>query len=141
MEWNIPPGKGNEHATILFPSSSEGADVLGRFRDRFDDQRRNDPPAESAQRGLASLVPKGEQMLAPVVFFTHPSRIPGSPSAPKATFEALKQDAPSILIGIEGGPGHQRAPLGAYPGDGLIDRWDPLAADVGGAGICGCDTD
>jgi PHP domain len=133
MEWNVPPGRGNEHATILFPSSSESADVLGRFRDRFDDQLRNDPPAESAQRGLASLVPTGEQTLAPVVFFTHPSRIPDSPSASKTTFEALWQDAPSILIGIEGGPGHQRGtPLGAYPGGGLIDRWDPLVAQVDG---------
>jgi hypothetical protein len=76
----------------------------------------------------------GGQTLAPVVFFTHPSRIPDSPSASKTTFEALARHAPSILIGIEGGPGHQRGtPLGAYPGDGLIDRWDPLAADVGGA--------
>ena len=32
MEWNIAPGKGNEHAAILFPTRSEGADVLGRFK-------------------------------------------------------------------------------------------------------------
>ena len=118
MEWNVPPGKGNEHATILFPSSSEGADVLGRFKSRFDDQRRNDPPAEPAQIGLASLMPTGGQTLAPVVFFTHPSRIPDSPSAPRTTFEALEQDAPSILIGIEGGPGHQRG----TPARGLSRR-------------------
>jgi hypothetical protein len=133
MEWNVSPGKGNEHATILFPSSSESADVLGRFRNRFDDQRRNDPPAEPAETGLASLIPTGRQTLAPVVFFTHPSRIPDSPSAPKTTFEPLQQDAPSILIGIEGAPGHQRGtPLGAYLEGGLIDRWDPLVAQVGG---------
>ncbi len=134
MEWNVAPGKGDEHATVLFPSGSEGADVLGRFKNRFDDQRRNDPPAEPAQAGLAILKTFGGQALAPVVFFNHPSRIPGSPSAPKLTFEALEADAPSTLIGIEGGPGHQRnAPLGAYPDGVLIDRWDPLVAQVGGA--------
>src|SRR5262249_47002939 len=127
------PGKGSEHATVLFPSDRESAEVLGRFKTKFDDQRRNDPPADSAEAGLASLM-RTDGKLAPVVFFNHPSRIPDSPSTPKLTFETLKAAAPSILIGIEGGPGHQReAPLGAYPDGTLIDRWDPLVAQIGGA--------
>src|SRR5262249_39751136 len=68
MEWNAPPGQGNEHANILLPRGAEEANVLGRFKDRFDDQRRNNPPAESAETGLASLTPVGGQTVAPVVF-------------------------------------------------------------------------
>src|SRR5262249_19440963 len=113
---------------------AEEANVLGRFKDRFDDQRRNNPPAESAETGLASLTPVGGQTVAPVVFINHPSRVPDSPSTARLTFETLKAAAPSIVIGIEGAPGHQRMrALGAYPDGILIDRWDPLVAQVGGS--------
>ena len=134
IEWNVSPGKGTEHATILFPSADEGADVLLRFKDRFDDRPNNDPPAQPAGTALVSLIPTGDRALAPVVFFNHPSRFPDTPSAPALTLDALQAAAPSILIGIEGGPGHQRAARhGLYPEGVLIDRWDPLAAQIGGA--------
>jgi hypothetical protein len=56
-----------------------------------------------------------------------------TPSAPKLTFEALKAAAPSVLIGIEGGPGNQRGtPIGLYPAGVMTGRWDPLVAEAGG---------
>jgi len=41
---------------------------------------------------------------------------------------------PGIVAGVEGGPGHQRSnPLGSYRRpETLIDRWDPIVAQVGG---------
>lgn len=133
MEWNLSPGKGTEHATILFPSDGEGAAVLGRFKNRFDDRPDNTTAAEPARAGLASLIPTSDRALGPVVFINHPSRFPDTPSAPKLTFESLNAAAPAILIGFEGGPGHQRVPpLGSYPAGVLAGRWDPFVAQVGG---------
>ncbi len=134
MEWNVPPGKGQEHANILFPSAMETIEVLGTFKDRFDDQDKEGENPELALAGFAALVPKERTALAPVVIANHPSRRPKSTSAPSITFEALKKAAPSILIGFEGAPGHQRQdPLGSYAPGTLVDRWDPLAADADGA--------
>jgi hypothetical protein len=134
MEWNVPPGKGQEHANVLFPAALETADVFGQFKERFDDQVKKGENPELALAGFAALAPKDRAALAPVVIANHPSRRPESTSAPSITFEALKKAAPSILIGFEGAPGHQRAaPLGAYPAGTLVARWDPLAANVNGA--------
>ena len=134
MEWNVPPGKGQEHATILFPPQMESSDVLMAFKDRFDDERKSGETAELAVNALAALTPTDQKQSAPVVFFNHPSRRPASTSAPALTFEPLEKLAPALLVGLEGAPGHQRAtPLGAYPTEhSLNERWDPIAADVDG---------
>ena len=134
MEWNVPPGKGQEHATILFPTDSEAASTLSAFKEQFDDQVKEGENPELALKGFDGLMPKDKGAPAPVVFFNHPSRRPNSTSAPKLTFAQLHKSASSILVGFEGAPGHQRGiPLGAYPSGLLVDRWDPLAAEVGGA--------
>ena len=129
MEWNVPPGKGQEHATILFPTSMESSETLMLFKERFDDENKEGENPELAVQGLGALAPKDRSMVAPIVFFNHPSRVPKSTSSPVLTFEGLKKAAPSLLIGFEGAPGHQR---GTPPGAPLIDRWDPLAAEVDG---------
>jgi hypothetical protein len=130
MEWNVPPGKGQEHATILFPTSMESSETLLPFKERFDDETKEGEDPELAIQGLAALTPKDASAIAPIVFFNHPSRVPKSTSSPTLTFEGLKKAAPNTLIGFEGAPGHQR---GTPPGAPLIDRWDPLAAQVDGA--------
>jgi hypothetical protein len=67
------------------------------------------------------------------MFFNHPSRAPKSASAPALTLAAVNKAAPSVIVGFEGAPGHQRSnPLGSYPPGTLIDRWDPVAAQIGG---------
>jgi hypothetical protein len=134
LEWNVPPGKGQEHANVLFPTAMETDDVFGDFKTRYDDEVKEGENPELALAGFAALRPKDRNALAPVVTFNHPSRRAKSTSAPSLTLTRLKSAAPSILIGFEGAPGHQRAnPLGAYPSGTLVDRWDPLAATVGGA--------
>jgi hypothetical protein len=135
LEWNVPPGKGQEHATILFPDSMETLDTLAPFKNRFDDQNKTGENPELAIQGFAALTPENRSALAPVIFFNHPSRSPTSTSAPAQMFDVLKRTAPLLLIGFEGGPGHQRGtPLGAYPTNAtLLDRWDPLVASPDGA--------
>jgi hypothetical protein len=100
MEWNVPPGKGEEHATVLFPVGMETAVTLTSFKERFDDQTKNGDTSKLAAQGLAALSPTEQSTMSPAVFFNHPSRRPDSASHPRLTFEALKKDAPSLLIGF-----------------------------------------
>lgn len=134
LEWNVPPGKGDEHAIVLFPTAMEDLDTLVRFKNRYDDWKKVGEDAPLALEGLASLAPESPDALGPVVAINHPNRRPDSASAPAVTFEALKRSAPYTLIGLEGAPGHQKGvPLGAYDRRVKpIDRWDPVAAEVGG---------
>jgi hypothetical protein len=134
LEWNVPPGRGDEHAGVLFPTAMETLETLSTFKSRFDDWKRKDEDADLADQALRWLVPSEPGAIAPVVILNHPSRKPESPSAPRLAFEHLRHGSP-LLIGIEGAPGHQRAvPLGAYESSMKpIDRWDPLVAEIGGA--------
>jgi hypothetical protein len=131
VEWNVPPGKGAEHATVLFPAAEEDVGTLMTFKQRFDDWGRKGENPELARQGLLAL---RAMAAAPIVLFNHPSRKPGSDSAPRLTFPPLARLAPDVLIGIEGAPGHQRSrQIGAYPPDSpTMDRWDPIVAATGG---------
>jgi hypothetical protein len=133
LEWNVPPGKGNEHAGVLFPSQMETLETFAAFKSQFDDYHRKEEPSDLAASALGSLVPIDKTAIAPVVIVNHPSRRSESASAPRLTFEGLRAVSP-LLVGIEGAPGHQRAvPLGAYEGTAKpIDRWDPIVAEAGG---------
>jgi hypothetical protein len=134
IEWNVPPGKGAEHATVLFPAAREDINKLMTFKERFDDWDKKGENPELARQGLLALRPLGTAV-APIALFNHPSRKPNSDSAPRLTFPSLVRLAPEVLIGIEGAPGHQRSrQIGAYPSDGpTVDRWDPMVAATGGA--------
>jgi hypothetical protein len=134
LEWNIPPGKGDEHAIVLFPSAMENVETVGPFKSRFDDWKKIGENAPLALEALTSLRTKSAKELGPVALVNHPSRRPESTSAPSLTLEALHRSAPLVLVGFEGAPGHQRTePLGSYErGVKPMDRWDPFAAEVGG---------
>jgi hypothetical protein len=135
VEWNVPPGKGAEHAGVLFPTDMEDLQTLATFKDRFDDWNKTGENPQLALDALAWLTPKDTSHLAPVVLINHPSRDTKSTSAPQITLEALQRAGTAVLVGFEGAPGHQRVtPPGAFKnGVATVDRWDPLAADVGGA--------
>ncbi|MBS1819450.1 MAG: PHP domain-containing protein [Acidobacteria bacterium] len=135
IEWNVPPGKGQEHAGVLLPSSLEQQDTLAAFKEQFDDENKEGENPELAIAALAFLKRAGGSGQLPVMLMNHPARVPASTSAPVLTFEGLHRAAPGIVAGVEGGPGHQRStPLGSYKRpETLIDRWDPLVAQVGGA--------
>jgi hypothetical protein len=134
IEWNVPPWGGDEHAVVLLPSGANEWRVLAEFKRRFDDLHRplHDPAlATEALRWLAANGAAGG--IAPVVIDNHPSR----KKAPDEAVPAMMRwrQANDLVIGFEGGPGHQRAPvIGSYrPEVPTIDRWDPVVAEVGGA--------
>ena len=134
LEWNVPPWGGDDHATVLCPPGNDHADWMTLFAARFDDYGRevHDPAlADEALRWLATQVtPNG---VKPVVFFNHPSR-------KWATSEELLQPLKhlgslnNIMVGFSGAPGHQAGiNLSAYSYKITpLDRWDPVAAEVGG---------
>ena len=132
IEWNVPPGKGAEHAGVLFPRAMETPETLGLFKTRYDDWHKKGENSELAAEGLRSLA-NVPTPVPPVAIFNHPSREPDSLSAPSSTLEALRRSS-DVLVGFEGAPGHQRAsPVGAFKGKVTpVDRWDPLVAEPGG---------
>jgi hypothetical protein len=133
LEWNVPPGKGDEHAGVLFPSAMETLERFAAFKSQFDDYHRKGEPPDLADAALRWLAPTDKAAIPPVVMFNHPSRKPESASAPRLVFEHSRGVSP-LVVGIEGAPGHQRAtPLGAYESTAKpIDRWDPIVAVTGG---------
>jgi hypothetical protein len=135
LEWNVPPGKGQEHAGVLVPTELEQVAPLAEFKARFDDEDKKGENAPLALEALAWLQRVNGSGLAPMVTMHHPTRVPDSTSAPALTFEALHRAAPGIMSAVEGGPGHQKSdPLGSYKNpQSLIVRWDPIVAEVGGA--------
>jgi len=135
LEWNVPPGKGQEHAIVLLPTAMDNAEMLASFKQKFDDQNKEGENPKLALQGLAALARATRDGVAPVVFFSHPSRRPRSTSLPASTMARLKRAAPGILMGVEGGPGHQKdRQLASYPDQSfLLDRWDTVVATPGGA--------
>ena len=52
LEWNMPPGKGDEHATVLFPPAMESTSRLVEFKKRFDDLEKRGEDPELARQAL-----------------------------------------------------------------------------------------
>jgi hypothetical protein len=136
VEWNVPPGKGDDHAVVLFPPELDDATITGEFKKRFDDFEKEGENPELAAEAFAWLREKQKQTSAPVVvFLDHPSRKAADLAAVDRQLEWLQRIGGGAFAGVEGAPGHQHAtPLGAY-GRTLkpIDRWDPAIAPPGGA--------
>jgi hypothetical protein len=136
IEWNVPPGRGDDHAVVLFPPEMDTAAVTGEFKAAFDDHRRSDGSVELAVAAFDWLNTRGARASeAPVVFLNHPGRKASDVAAVRSQIERLSKIGRGAFVGVEGAPGHQNAqPLGAYAGS-LIpeDRWDPAIASPGGA--------
>jgi hypothetical protein len=134
VEWNIPPHGGDEHVTVLVEPTLNEAAILAEFKDRFDDLDREPHVAELAVEALQWLkdaCAKSQTMA--VVIYNHPCRKRPALEPFRREFLALRAATP-LLVGFEGGVGHQAGnPVGAYDGPlQLEDRWDPAAAVVGG---------
>ena len=135
LEWNVPPWKGREHATLLVPPDVPERELLRRFQSQFDDWGRSGHNPELAHEALRWLEANHRSPLgAPLVIYNHPHRKRAAGESLVEELSGLRR-AGSLLIGLEGGPGHQDYdPLGAYSGSrATIDRWDPAVAEVGGA--------
>ena len=136
IEWNVPPGKGNDHAVVLFPPEMDDATVTGEFKERFDDFNKEGENPELAVAAFKWLRSKGAAAsVLPVMFLDHPSRKAKDVAAVKSQIEWLSEIGADVFVGVEGAPGHQNAkPLGAYGGAlEPDDRWDPAVAPPGAA--------
>lgn len=133
IEWNVPPGKGQDHAVVLFPPALDDAALTGEFKQTFDDENKEGENPELAEAAFAWLRRRTADTGPAVMFLNHPSRRAADAAAVRAQLEWLSKVGDGVFVGAEGAPGHQNAtPLGAYAG--VLkpeDRWDPSIAPPG----------
>ncbi len=136
LEWNVPPWGANEHATLLLPPNLPERQILREFQVLFDDWQRTGRDPDLALKALDWLARQAPPASTdrPVVIYNHPCRKRTSSATFVEELGRWRQSS-DIAIGFEGGPGHQDSdPIGAYKGTlTTIDRWDPAAAELGGA--------
>ena len=133
VEWNIPPAAGDEHVVVLVHPSVE--EKLAEFKARFDDYERPTREPALAAEGLRWLATNATvDSILPVAINEHPSRKDTTAGQNVADFERWRS-VNTVVVGFSGAAGHQGdTPLGSYTGTfKLTDRWDPLAAELGGA--------
>ncbi len=135
VEWNVPPGKGDDHAALLLPASFDSSSTMQAFKDHFDAFDKKEQNAELAQAAFDWLRATAKGGPLPVMFLNHPSRRAVSVEAVLSQLNRLSQAGKGILVGVEGAPGHQHAdPLGAYSRTlKPDDRWDPAIVPSGAA--------
>ena len=135
IEWNVPPGKGQDHAVVLFPPELDDPAITGEFKEKFDDSDKEGENPELAEAAFKFLHRHAATATAPVVMFlNHPSRRAPDLDVVRKELAWLFEISGGIFVGAEGAPGHQNSnPLGAY-GNNLRpeDRWDPAIAPPGG---------
>ena len=135
IEWNIPPSGGEDHAVVLVPPGPMEWQALAYIKEHYDDYHNEGGGHKNVAEALAWLAANGANgALKPVVIFNHPSRREAH-SIDNAKDIQRWRTVNDLVIGFEGGPGHQGSkPLGAYSGqEQPIDRWDPVVARVGDA--------
>jgi hypothetical protein len=135
LEWNVPPFGGREHAGVLFPDDPDVGPALAEFKQRFDDYDRGDESQPTAEAALAWLTEISRNLpTKPVVIYNHPTR--KDDTSLENVQDVLNwRKGNDLVIGFEGGPGHQgKPPIGSYGGkEPAIDRWDPVVARPGDA--------
>jgi len=133
IEWNIPAYNGREHVSVLVAPPLAAA-VLPEFRMRFDDTGRDKAESHPDPGGAMSWLQRQAESPRQAAFiYNHPSR-------KRETIEEARRDLlrwiddSDLMVGFEGAPGHQNTnPNGSYQRKiHTLDRWDPLAAEVGG---------
>lgn len=126
MEWNIPPYGGREHVTMLLePGLARRA--MGDFKARFDRQ-------QTAEEALTWLRAQMGNEDAAALIYNHPSRKDEGADENLTDMQAWRA-VNSLFVGFAGAPGHQKRTtnIGAYKKRFRpVDRWDPVAAEVGG---------
>ena len=149
VEWNVPPWGGNEHASILVhpatekstilserSSSYDGCNPLSVVKHLFDDYKRDNNGGADLAMDCLKWLNKNATVngIPPVIIYNHPSRKDTNSLENVADIEQWRA-VNDLVIGFEGSPGHQGdTPLGSYKYDiRLIDRWDPVAAQLGDA--------
>jgi len=135
LEWNVPPWAGDEHASVLMPGGPGEWKALADFKRQFDDYQREGHDHAIVEEALKWLAQNGSASgVPPVVVYNHPS-LKDAASIDNVPDIERWRAVNDLVIGFEGGPGHQRmTPLGDYnEKQELVDRWDPAVAKVGDA--------
>ena len=136
LEWNVPPGKGHDHAVILLPAAWDTSERTAEFKRRFDDLGRDQAAPALAAEGFAWFRSQSRALdEVPVVVLDHPGRRASDTEAVFQTLSLLAREGKGVLVAAEGAPGHQHAtPLGAYERSITPeDRWDPSVVAPGAA--------
>ena len=138
LEWNVPPGRGDDHATVLLPAARQNDDRWAtEFKRKFDDLDSQNDTRHLLADGFGWLGARasGESGDLPLVFLNHPARRARDVDAVARQLASLAREGGAVFAGVEGAPGHQRAtPLGAYSRSlQPEDRWDPAVGPPGAA--------
>ena len=122
VEWNVPPYAGREHVAVLAHPELEAQ--LQKFKATFE--------TGDAAAGFKWLAEIRRQPHDVVAFYNHPSRKDFEVEENLTDFLNWTKGS-DVLIGFEGGPGHQRkSPRGDYFETlSTVDGWDPMVANVG----------
>jgi hypothetical protein len=101
--------------------------MLGPFKQQFEQEN------ATAEAGLEWLAEKTGSRDKAVLIYNHPSRKDEDPDENLQDMLAWR-DVNPLFIGFEGAPGHQKAAqTGSYKYQiKTQDRWDPVAAEIGG---------
>ena len=123
LEWNVPPYKEREHVNLIVTPDLEQK-LLPEFRRSFED-------GLSANSGLLWIEKNITRLDDAVFIYNHPSR---KAQTQREIYADMRNwhSASSLMTSFEGGPGHQKK-LGDYNTKfSTIDRWDPVAGEIGG---------
>jgi hypothetical protein len=138
MEFDVP---GGEHASVIVAGGADERDQLVTIEQRYG---RSEPlqsgTREHAALMLEALAHMKTLPVPPVVFVNHPSRSATAVgewgSVEPSELRQWHAAAPTILVGMEGAPGHQGAPgeRGLYRSTGAptFGGFDQMTARVGG---------
>lgn len=130
LEWNVPPYGGQEHANVIVQPQVERV-VLPQFKSSFD--RGFGAATSTVPEALTWVASVTSDASERVLIYNHPLR--NSSSTPERADSDLTawSAAGDVLVGVEGGPGHQRRPASRlYEKNVLQHRWDPAVAQIGG---------
>lgn len=147
MEFDTP---GAKHSTVIMPRTDDEAERLFELESAFGrkDAFPDDPARDTEERMLAALAAMQVMSAPPLLIVNHPAReatdlgIYGlvEPREIRAWHDA----APTVVIGMEGAPGHQASAIksdGSANADGLrggyddyptMGGFDQMTARVGG---------
>jgi hypothetical protein len=138
MEFDVPAA---EHASLIIAPGPDERDQLVALERDFS---RNEPlpPAsrDQGQQMLDALVHMRALPAPPLLFINHPSRTATAVGrwgeVEPAELRAWHDAAPQVVVGMEGAPGHQAAPLhrGLYRNAAAptFGGFDQMTAQVGG---------
>jgi hypothetical protein len=136
FEWNIPPFKGREHATVLFADLPSMQQDLRNFRNGFDHYNEYQTQFLSIKPALEWLNNYAQRSpVKPVIIYNHPSRKDAQTTENQYDIEHWSVES-DLVIGFSGAPGHQRKrgiDNGSY--ENVLHTqhgWDPTVAKVGG---------